>query len=360
MDQKLINLIYECPFAPDCWPVVLDELAGIADARGGHLFTVNNQVMNWTASESMRGSMERLIEGNWLRRGQRVNRLLGARHAGFLTEHDVYTDDELVADPFYRDFLWPAGFGWGAGMAIPLPTGDTVILGLERVRERGPVEAAIIQKLDTLRPHLARGAFLSARLQLERARIASETLALIGLPALVIDDRGKVLAANRLIEMLTEHVRFRAMDRISLRDRRADAILQQTIGTLDQDHAAQVRSFALRGEEPGAAMVAHVVPIRGTARDIFVRCAGMLIITPVTAPQAPPVELIQSLFDLSPAEARVARRLAAGSTVEEIASVNGVSSNTVRPQVRGVLEKTGCRRQTEVVALLGSVAMPRG
>jgi hypothetical protein len=39
---------------------------------------------------------------------------------------------------------------------------------------------------------------------------------------------------------------------------------------------------------------------------------------------------------------------------------DGVSSNTVRSQVRRVLEKTVCRRQTEVVALLGGVALSRG
>jgi hypothetical protein len=48
----------------------------------------------------------------------------------------------------------------------------------------------------------------------------------------------------------------------------------------------------------------------------------------VTLPQAPPVELVQSLFDLTPAEARVARGLAAGKTVEDIASTGGVSRNT--------------------------------
>jgi DNA-binding CsgD family transcriptional regulator len=102
-------------------------------------------------------------------------------------------------------------------------------------------------------------------------------------------------------------------------------------------------------------MVAHVIPIRGNARDLFVQCTGVLVMTPVSLPKAPPIELIQSLFDLTPAEARVARSLVAGETVEEIASASGVSNNTVRSQVRGVLEKTGCRRQAEVVALLGNV-----
>jgi len=201
---------------------------------------------------------------------------------------------------------------------------------------------------------------MSARLQLERARVASETLALIGLPALVFDERGKVLAANHLIEALTGHVRWRAQDRVSLKDSSANTLFQQAIATLDMDSVAPVRSFALRGADAAAAMVAHVVPLRRTARDIFMRCAGVLVMTPVTLPQAPPVELVQSLFDLTPAEARVARRLSTGETVEEIASIGGVSLSTVRTQLRGVLEKTGCRRQAEVVALLGGIAVPQG
>ena len=122
-------------------------------------------------------------------------------------------------------------------------------------------------------------------------------------------------------------------------------------------NVAPVRSFAMRASGRNAARVGHVVPIRRTARDIFMGCSGVLVITPAILPQALPVELVQSLFDLTPAEARVARSLAAGETVAEIASVATVSQNTVRTQVRGVLEKTGCRRQAEVVALFSGITL---
>ena len=82
------------------------------------------------------------------------------------------------------------------GTDIPIPTGENVSFCITRLTERGPAERANVQKLDELRPHLARSAFLSARLQLERARIASETLAALGLPALILNERGKVLAAT--------------------------------------------------------------------------------------------------------------------------------------------------------------------
>ena len=161
-----------------------------------------------------------------------------------------------------------------------------------------------------------------------------------------------------MIEALSGYVQWRAQDRVSLKDRAADQLLRYAIAAIDMAGGTSVRSFPVRDTGAGAMMVAHVIPIRLSARDIFVRCAAVLVLTPVTLPQAPPVELVQSLFDLTPAEARVARSLSAGETVEKIASVGGVSLNTVRSQLRCVLEKTGCHRQAEVVALLSGIAVP--
>ena len=277
----------------------------------------------------------------------------------FLTDLDILTPDELDLEPIYRDYWRPQGVGWAVGTAIPIPTGENVVLIMTRRTERGPVERAVVQKLDELRPHLARSALLSARLQLERARIASETLAVIGLPALVLNEQGKVLAANHLIEALTGYVQWRAHDRVSLKDRAADQLLRGAIASIDVAVGAGVRSFPVRDAGANVMMVAHLVPIRLSARDIFVRCAATLVLTPVTLPQAPPAELVQSLFDLTPAEARVARGLASGKTVDDIATDGGISPNTIRTHVRGVLEKTGCNRQADIVALLTAISSAR-
>lgn len=195
---------------------------------------------------------------------------------------------------------------------------------------------------------------------MERARAAAEALALIGLPALIFDAQGKVLAANRLIEALTEHIRWRPQNRFGLKDAAADALFRRAVASLKIVNAGPTLSFAVRAAESDATMVAHVIPICRSARDIFVRSAGVLLLTPVTLRTVPSVDLVQSLFDLTAAEARVARSLAAGDTVEDIASSGGVSRTTVRTQVRGVLEKTGCRRQAEVISLLSNIAVPSG
>jgi DNA-binding CsgD family transcriptional regulator len=209
-----------------------------------------------------------------------------------------------------------------------------------------------IRELD----NLARASFVAVPMQLEPARAASQTLALLGIPALVFADSGKILAANQLIETLSGFISWRAKDRIALKDARADALLRDAIATMDQDDVPSVRSFPARNA--GSAMIAHIMPIRGSARDIFFRCAAMLMLTPVTRPNAPSVELIRSLFDLTPAEARVARGLAAGQTVKGIAAESGTSANTVRSHVKVVLTKTGYSRQSDVVALLNGLRPP--
>jgi DNA-binding CsgD family transcriptional regulator len=360
MDPELVERIYESSFVPELWPGVLDELSKIAVARAGFLFISNAEIHHWAASTELANeAVKPLVASGWIARSQRMSRFLGARHSGFLVDYDIYIAEEMDVDPFYRDVLRSRGLGWSTGTAIPLPTGDNLSFVLEREYVRGPVEPVVVAQLNELRPHLARGGLMSARLQLERARAASEALALIGLSALVLNEQGKVLAANHLIEGLTGYVHWRAQDRVSLKDRAADNLLRDAIAAIGVAGSAGVRSFPVRDTGAEAMMVAHVIPIRLSARDIFVRCAAALILTPVTLPQAPPVELVQSLFDLTPAEARVARGLASGETVETIASARGVSQNTVRMQVRGVLEKTGCNRQVDIVALLTAISPAR-
>ena len=267
-------------------------------------------------------------------------RMLATRHLGFQTDNDLFAPDELERDETLN-FMRRHGLGDGAGMAAPLPTGDLLCLGVARSYDHGPMEKMFVERLDQLRPHLTRSAFISARLQLERAQAAAEMLTVLGLPAVLLSRNGAAVAANNLIEALSDVVQWHARDRVALADPNADTILRTAIAALDAESSRTPLSFALRGNEARAAMVAHLVPIRGSARDVFSHCAGVLVLTPATAAQAPPIELIQSLFDLTPAEARVARGLAAGYTLDDIAAANGVSRNTIRSQLRGALEKTG-------------------
>jgi DNA-binding CsgD family transcriptional regulator len=62
--------------------------------------------------------------------------------------------------------------------------------------------------------------------------------------------------------------------------------------------------------------------------------------------------IVGEMFDLTPAEARVATSIAKGRTPEEIAVATRISVATVRAQIKSIFAKTDVRRQSELVALL--------
>jgi DNA-binding CsgD family transcriptional regulator len=350
----LIDRIYECAFVPELWPGILGDLASLGGARNGWLCISNDSVLHWAASsERARAFLEPLMESGWIPQSERMARLLRARQTGFLSDSSIYTPEEMAMDPAYRDLMRPVGLGWAAATAIPLPTGDNLAIVLEREYVNGPPPPSVLQSLNEIHSHLARTSLVAARLQVERARVASEAMAMIGIPALVLEETGKVVAANQLIEALAGHIHWRAADRVAFGDSRADTLLRDAIATINQNDPTSVRSFPVRGAT--TLLVAHVLPIRLSARDIFSRCAAMLMLTPVTRPNAPAVELVRSLFDLTPAEAGVARGIATGQTVENLAAERGTSMNTIRAHVRGILAKTGYNRQADVISLLNGI-----
>jgi DNA-binding CsgD family transcriptional regulator len=65
---------------------------------------------------------------------------------------------------------------------------------------------------------------------------------------------------------------------------------------------------------------------------------------------------LRKLFDLTPAEARLAQRLACGDSVEEVAQILHIKMTTARTQLAAIFAKTDTRRQAKLVAILSRIA----
>ena len=70
----------------------------------------------------------------------------------------------------------------------------------------------------------------------------------------------------------------------------------------------------------------------------------------------PSEKLLAEMFGLSPAEARLAQRIARGDSLEDIAADAGIKMPTARCQLASVFGKTGTNRQPKLVALLCHLA----
>ena len=214
-----------------------------------------------------------------------------------------------------------------------------------------------LARLDALRPHLARSGMLAARWRLEKLRAAAEALALVGLPAAIIDLRGRVLVANELMERMSPWIVWLPGDRVALSDTTANELLRQAISELDEHVAPSVRSIPIKASGATDAAVVHVVPVAGRARDLFDGGFGILVITPVSGSSTPGAMILQALYDLTPSEVKVAKGIAEGVSLDQLAARHSVTIDTVRAQAKAVFAKTGTHRQSQVAALL--VGLPK-
>jgi DNA-binding CsgD family transcriptional regulator len=82
---------------------------------------------------------------------------------------------------------------------------------------------------------------------------------------------------------------------------------------------------------------------------------ALIILGSVRGVQAP---IVSALYDLTPAETEVAVLLAQGLAPAQIAERRAVSVETVRNQIKALLEKTGAERLGGLIALLASQLSP--
>jgi DNA-binding CsgD family transcriptional regulator len=185
-----------------------------------------------------------------------------------------------------------------------------------------------------------------------------KSLEMIGLPAAVIAASQRPLAMNARLQSLVPYVVQDRQNRIALADTAADALLanalEQMRGPWDRRTSKSIPILAKDDRPP---YIVHLIPVRGVANDIFGGSLAIMVVTPVVPKDVPGADVLQGLFDLTAAEARVTRAFAAQGTVASIAADFGLSPETIRIHLKRVMGKTGTSRQAELMALLSGVVL---
>lgn len=349
MDDDLSARVYEAAAIPELWPAVLQSLGGLIDARAAGIISIDRSAgVRFLTTEKYAGPYEGFSAQGVQHRNIRAERAIASGYSGFLPDVELCTVEELQVDPMYTQFLYRFGLSWTMGASVTAPGSDITYFDFGRETGQTPFSRADAEVMDGYRPVLGRAALLSIRLGLEEARSTARALSTIGLAGAVIADGGRVLAANPEFTALAPRLDVVAFDRLVVADADATILLAAAFGS----EATAIGSIPIKAEGDAPPLVLHLVPVRRGARDVFVRAAWVVIVTPVVTAEAPAAEILAGLFDLTPAEARVARLIAGGGSVETVAVDHHVSEQTVRNQLRAVLQKTGTHRQSELVRLL--------
>ena len=355
--DQLIDRIYEAGLLPSLWPDVLNEIGLAIGGNGGLLFAVRDGYVSAVNSPNYDQTMPLFLKEGWAERDPLLPRATALNYAGFLNDGDLLSEDEIATNDVYRNFYRKHGLGYRAGTIIPIPSGDSIAIVMPRHHDNGPVPRDIVRFLDDLRPHLARSSLAASRLGFERVRAQADALQAIGLPGAILREGGRLLAVNGLFEALMPSLFHDRADRLTLTDAAADGLFSAALAASFVGNGRMVNSVAIAAAMDRVPMVLHVVPVRGSARDIFTRATFMLVVTPVDRGAVPTAEVLQGLFDLTPAEAQVARGVAQAESLDALAAAIGVARETVRTQLKAVLSKTGLSRQQELVSLLAGKAL---
>ena len=87
------------------------------------------------------------------------------------------------------------------------------------------------------------------------------------------------------------------------------------------------------------------------------RTLGVLVVTTLDALGVPLTSLVEKLFALAPAEARVAALIGSGLSPRRAAEQIGISEKNLRTTLQHVFAKIGVSRQSELAVLLTKLTL---
>ena len=360
--NELISLIYEGPLETLPWASSLNFLRDLLGA-------------NWVTL-ILRPASERndaLIinagpKGPFMEQGKFSSRtaftldpFVGLPADKVLTVEEMIGAGDWHTSDFYKQFVEPYDIRYLLGFDIYTKDGSECRFRVCRSHASQPFSDRDRAACEALLPHLKRSIELHSRLdhiESER-RLYAGAVDRMMLGTVVFDETGTIMKTNKVADEI-----LRAHDGIHLSNGTLEAkysaenrSLQQFIRTALENatNLPQAMSITRPSGLAKYGVAIRSVPLSEWSEGRHRPAVMVFLRDPEHKSQASP-DVIQSLFELTPAEAALALLLADGMTLEEAADDLNIRKNTARAHLRSIFSKTGVTRQTALVRLLlGSI-----
>lgn len=351
----LIEDIYEAGASPEHWPNALKTLAdqtGSIDATmGGQTAAqVPLLVTVRTAPEHVRSYAEQYHTRNAMQLAMNV-----APVGRPVIDAMVLDVEAFHASDFYNEWCVPQDYLHGAALNLATSQGWRATL---MVSGRNEYDHDALRLFQAVTPHLIRA------FQLNQVLHETQSLGMGAFAALEYLDRGALLVgtnglvrtANGMADMIVSDG-----DGLTLKDGKLGCANSSETAALNRLIAQSVRGLAVRDE--GMLQVSR----SGGRAPLLVQCLpfptsnwwpgftqqlAMIFVTDPDARMQQSTERLRQRYGLTPAEARLAWEIVKGGGRKNAAEKRGISVATARSQLTSIFDKTGVRRQSELVRLL--------
>ena len=272
----------------------------------------------------------------------------------------LYTPEELKTSPTYNELFRRAQYQDSLAARLDGLDGSHIAWGLGDPKGPDGWDSSRVGLVRTLLPHIRQ--FVRIRQALVRAEARAETATTLldnrRIGVIHLDRYGRVLEANdRARRILIGGDGLSDQDGMSRAKRPEDqsGLDGLVAGALAGGGAASgsMRLGRGSGRPP---FVAHVKP--GPARPDYAArpVAVLVLIVEPGQPRMADPERLAAMLGLTPLEARVAARLAAGQSVGAIAQAMGCTRDAVYWHLKQIFQKHSVSRQVDLVRLVLSVA----
>lgn len=369
LQHDLIGKLYDAVLDDQRWAGLCEEIAGAFGASSSAVLVqradVGSSFLDRTAN--FEDSIVAPYEAYYWKRDVWASK---AQTLGLSEVHssgDMISDSEFQRTEYYADWCRQANVFYVIGSVFQVSPTEMGVLGIHRVRSLGNYDCSEKACVSAFLPHLERALQLRSRLSAagmcERFSIAALDGARIA--AFVVDESCSVLHANPYAAALLgddSPLRLRA-ERLMVVGldcgRKFERLVRGAvlIARGQASPTGQSMCLARQGRLPLTLTVAPLMPSNQGHSSI--PAALVLVRDPEAV--CPTTRTLQALFNLTPAEAAVAKALVQGNSLVEIAASHRISLNTVKTHIQRVFAKTSTKRQGELIALiLGSIATLSG
>ncbi|MPZ34036.1 MAG: hypothetical protein GEV13_24135 [Rhodospirillales bacterium] len=361
-----VQLIHEAPLTPEGWTRALPSIAGALRSEHGILLVQNASrttefaVGFEMASEQVAGFAAAADADS------AIWQTVRALPVGSVAPTSALLPDrEYARTIFYNEGVRPLGAFHGLAVS-PLHTPHRFVhLSTGRRLGHEDYDAEDIAAMRTLVPHLVTALHVGNKLAAADLRAVGAEAALDRLEAgvILVDAAARILFANQTAEAILSRNDGLGIDRdgVCACSHGANRMLRRLIAscvdipTVNGGPGGRVVIPRTEGRHPFRVVVA---PFRAEAAQICITWLGLkppvaiLMVSDPEREQHVRKEELRRRFGLTPAEVDVAMEILKGDGRDAAAARLGIAATTVRAHLSHIFEKTGVRRQAELVRLL--------
>ncbi len=372
LDETLLLLIggiYDAALNPDIWNAVLPKIGAFVGGSAGGIFAHDSSRRSLSIAYEFNTDPDyrRLYVGKYLTLDPMAGTYFVLDVGEVFSTSTVMAHAEFLQSRFYKELIRPRG--WIDNICVYLdkvPEGHTGFALFRNERE-GLADEPARERLRLLVPHLRRAVLIGKLIEFKTAQAATLADALDGLSAatLFVDSSGRITHANAAGRaMIADGDVLRAsLGRLVASDPEVDRALRDIFrAAAIGDAAVGARGVAvpLVGHD-GERYVAHVLPLTSSARrgaGVSYAAAAALFVQKATLATRSPPEVIAKTYRLTPMELRVLLAIVEVGGAPQVAETLGIGEGTVKTHLKRLYEKTGARRQADLVKLFAGYASP--